>query len=438
MTAAELAAATPASRNRVVDLWRVVAICCVVLGHWLAASIWVRPDGGIDLLNALEWIPYAGWVTWLVQVMPVFFLVGGFANARALRRVEEGESSRDAWVTVRARRLMTPAIPLLLVWVVLIVVLRPFVPHEVVYAGAMSATVPLWFLAVYLILTVGAPVTHAWWRRAGLASVVALAVAAVAVDALRFGLDLRGLGYLNFLFVWGAVHQLGYWWADRDPDGISAVRGWTVAGLALATLIVLTSTGVYPVAMVGVGTGDTNMTPPTTAILLLALVQAGVIWATQPVARRLTQRPRVWRTVVTISGVIMTLYLWHLSAMSLLAAAGLFTADGAVFQVEPGTTRWWSTRPLWIGSLLVVTAILIAAFGRFERQVSDAPPPRRRRVLTVGVLLCVASLAAVANFGISSPDAVVHWSLPIAAVLGAALLGALPRQPGGPGRQHRP
>jgi peptidoglycan/LPS O-acetylase OafA/YrhL len=427
MTATAMAAATPSSRNRVVDFWRVLAICCVVLGHWLAASIWVRPDGGIELLNALEWIPYAGWVTWLVQVMPVFFLVGGFANARGLRRVEAGERTREEWVLVRARRLVTPAIPLLLVWVTLIVVLRTFVPHEVVYAGAMSATVPLWFLAVYLVLTVSAPTTHAWWRRAGGRSLVVLVALAVAVDAVRFTFDLTGLGYLNFLFVWGAVHQLGYWWADRDPDGIRPRLGLTVSGLALATLIALTWFGVYPVAMVGVGTGETNMTPPTAAILLLALVQAGVIWASQPAVRRLTRRVQVWRVVIAISGFIMTLYLWHLSAMSLLAAAGIFAADGAAFRIEPGTWRWWLTRPLWIASLLLVTAGLIAIFGRFERRVSDAPPPRHRRALTVGVLLCAGSLAAVANFGISTPDAVIHWSLPIAALLGAGLLGALPR-----------
>ena len=68
---------TPLSRNRVVDFWRVVAIAVVVLGHWLAASIWLQPNDEIALLNSLEWIPYAGWVTWMVQVMPVFFLAGG-------------------------------------------------------------------------------------------------------------------------------------------------------------------------------------------------------------------------------------------------------------------------------------------------------------------------------------------------------------------------
>ena len=89
-----LAEATPPERNRVVDFWRAAAICVVVFGHWLAASIWVTPDGEIELLNSLEWVPYAGWITWIVQVMPIFFLAGGYANARGLGRVERGEQLR--------------------------------------------------------------------------------------------------------------------------------------------------------------------------------------------------------------------------------------------------------------------------------------------------------------------------------------------------------
>ena len=54
----------------------------------------------------------------------------------------------------------------------------------------------------------------------------------------------------------------------------------------------------------------------------------------------------------------MTIYLWHLSAMSLVAAAGLFTFDGAAFKIEPGTTAWWLTRPIWLGVLLIVIMLL--------------------------------------------------------------------------------
>ncbi len=429
-----LATATPASRNRIVDFWRAVAILVVVFGHWLAASIWLQPNDEIALLNSLEWIPYAGWVTWIVQVMPIFFLAGGYANARGLRKVAAGEELRRDWITARARRLFTPVIPLLVVWVALIVVMRTFVAPEVVYAGAMSATVPLWFLAVYLTLTAAAPVTHAWWQQRGPMTVGALAAVAIAIDVARFVFEVPGIGWVNFFFVWAAVHQLGYWWsAGDDAGGVASRLGWAIAVGALAALVAVTWIGWYPVAMVGVpGAGETNMTPPTFAMALLGLVQLGVILGTQPAVRRFTTRLRAWHGVVAISGVLMTIYLWHLSAMSLVAAAGLFAFDGALFKIEPGTATWWITRPVWLAILVVMTLALVALFARYEWRISDAPAPETRRVVTIGMLLIAGSAAAVAGVGITTPDAVVQWSIPVAAIAGAAMLGALPaRRRGG-------
>lgn len=423
-----LAEATPDTRNRIVDFWRVVAILVVMFGHWLAASIWLQPNDDIALLNSLEWIPYAAWITWLVQVMPVFFLAGGYANARALRKVAAGEELRRDWVTARMRRLFTPVIPLLLVWVGLILVLRTFVPSDVVYAGAMSATVPVWFLAVYLSLTALAPFTYAWWRRSGVVTILALAVAAIAVDVARFAFDVPGIGWVNFLFVWATVHQIGYWWSSRDESGgVRDALGWPIAGAALAVLIAVTWVGWYPVAMVGVpGAGITNMTPPTFAIALLGLVQFGVIVGTQSAVRHRMARLESWHKVIAFSGVIMTVYLWHLSAMSLVAAGGLFAFDGRAFRIEPGTTQWWLTRPVWLGILLVATLGLVAIFARFEWRISSAPMPRSRTVVIAGVLLVAGSAAAVAQFGITTRDAVVQWSVPAAALAGGALLGAFP------------
>ncbi|MEA3501654.1 MAG: acyltransferase family protein [Actinomycetota bacterium] len=188
---------TPVARNRVIDFWRAVAILTVVFGHWLAASIWLQPNDEIKLMNSLEWIPYAAWVKWIVQVMPIFFFVGGYANARGLSRLEAGQESTPSWITKRLRRLFTPVIPLVIVWTLLIVVARVFVPAEVVHAGAMSATVPLWFVSVYLMVTAMAPWTHRWWLRHRWWSIAVLAVAAVAVDAIRFGLDVELIGWVN-------------------------------------------------------------------------------------------------------------------------------------------------------------------------------------------------------------------------------------------------
>lgn len=425
---ATLAEATPPERNRIVDFWRAVAIGVVVVGHWLAASIWMQPDDEIALLNSLEWIPYAGWVTWVVQVMPIFFLAGGYANARGLRRVVAGEQLRRDWITIRVRRLFTPVVPLLIVWTLLILALRPFVPSEVVYAGALAATVPLWFLAVYILLTAAAPLTFRWWRTYGPASIVALGGAAILVDVANLGFGVPGIGWVNFLLVWAGVHQIGFWWSGRDESGgIPARLGWVIFGIAVLVLIAVTWIGWYPVAMLGIpGAETTNMTPPTFAMVMLGVMQAGIIWGSRPAVGRLVARARVWHGVVAFSGVIMTVYLWHLSAMALVAAAGLFTFDGAVFRVEPGTTAWWLTRPLWVAFLLAVTAVLVAGFARFEWRISTGPPPRRRRVVAAGVLLTSGSAAAVVVKGITTPDAVVNWSIPVVAIVGAAMLGALP------------
>ena len=429
-----LAAKAPRHRNRVVDFWRAIAIGVVVIGHWLAASIWLQPDDEISLLNALQWIPYAAWVTWLFQVMPVFFLAGGYANARGLRKVTDGDQRRRDWITGRVRRLFTPVIPLLVLWTALSVTLRAFVPSEVVYAGAMSATIPLWFLSIYLVLTAAAPLTHRWWRAVGPASVFAFAVAAVAVGIARFAFEVPGIGWVNFLLVWATIHQIGYWWSALDHSGgVSGRNGWRIAAGCLAVLVAVTWIGWYPVAMVGVpGAGVTNFMPPTFAMVLLGATQIGLIWGSQQAVARLMSRVRAWHVVVAFSGVIMTVYLWHLSAMSLVATIGLFTFDGAAFRIEPGTASWWFTRPLWIGTLLIVTALLVAMFARFEWRISAAPTPRRRRIVTIGVLLTSGSTAAVALWGIATPDAVINWGIPVAAIVGAAMLGALPGRPSPP------
>ena len=201
----KLAAETPATRNRIIDFWRVVAIIVVILGHWLAAGIWVQRTGDVELMNAVQLLPFSAWVTWLVQVMPIFFFVGGYANARALRRVEAGEQRPSDWITARIRRLYTPVVPLIAVWTLLVIVMRPLFPPDIVQEASRAGTVLLWFMAVYLVLVGTAPLTHRWWQRYRWGSVAALAGAALIVDVARFAGDQPGFRWANFLFVWAKI-----------------------------------------------------------------------------------------------------------------------------------------------------------------------------------------------------------------------------------------
>src|SRR3954465_11093579 len=102
--ATELAARTPASRDRYVDFLRVLSLGVVIIGHWLMAVLFVSPDGQVPAANLLAIMPRLQPLTWLFQVMPLFFFVGWFAHAVALRR----EPSYGEFIRARASRLLTP------------------------------------------------------------------------------------------------------------------------------------------------------------------------------------------------------------------------------------------------------------------------------------------------------------------------------------------
>ena len=418
--------ATPPERNRVVDTWRVIALMLVVFGHWLAASVWVDANGDAVVMNTLEWIPYAGWFTWLVQVMPVFFFVGGYANARAL---SSNSLNRRSWLTIRFRRLYGPAVPVILVWTILALILRSFIDADLVYAGVLNATLPLWFLAVYLTLVAIAPQTLAMWNRWGLASVVLFVVGSIVVDIAYRGLDVPGAGWLNLVFVWGAVHQLGYWWSDRDAsnDVISPPRALALSVAALAGLVAVTWAGWYPVAMITIpGGGPQNVTPPTSAMILLSCVQIGVILATIGPVSRWAQRRRNWRFVVAVSGFMMSIYVWHLTALSLVIAVGIFTFEGAAFSLEPGTAAWWVSRPLFYAVLILVTAALVATFGRFEQEIDTQVGHRAVPIVAAGMATCVVALSATAFVFLVDREAAITWWIPVITIIGAAVVGSYP------------
>ena len=79
----QLARDTPASRDRYVDFLRAVSILAVVFGHWVSALI-ERDEGLVRVTGAVGRASGLWLGTWIFQVIPVFFFVGGFSNLVAL------------------------------------------------------------------------------------------------------------------------------------------------------------------------------------------------------------------------------------------------------------------------------------------------------------------------------------------------------------------
>ena len=331
---------TPATRDRYLDLLRVASILVVVLGHWMARVL-TAANGSLGAGDAvaegyiLAVIPVTQWATLLFNVMPIFFLVGGALNAPSWRRARhEGETAAD-WLRRRSRRLLRPLLPLLALWLTISVVLGAGVGEDAMVLEPDSALIPIWFLAAYLVVTALTPVTlrlHEW--AGGLWLLAICAVAAVAVDLLRFGpladtLTIEGqpaIGALNYLTVYVLLHQLGYLWADdRLPR-----RAWQQLAVGLvgaAALVVMIGLGPYPLTMVPIAGTElpNNLTPPSAALVALGLCQLAVALLARERVTSWLQEPRVWTAVALPGGRLMTIYLWHQTAMLVVANATILT-----------------------------------------------------------------------------------------------------------------
>lgn len=422
--ALEMARQTPATRNRYVDLLRAVSILVVVFGHWLMAAPQVVDDGFSfnQLLSTNTWSHY---LTWVLQVMPLFFLVGGYANAASWRSARLRMEPYGVWLRARMRRLVLPVLPLLAVWAIAAyTMLRVGLDTKPIWLGSQAALVPLWFLATYLLVVALTPVTLRAWDRFGWASLTVSAGLAGLMDVLALGFGFIPAGFLNYVFVWGTVHGLGYAWVDSRLGGVTRRLAMAVAGLLATGALVVA--GPYPVAMVGLTTqGVNNSQPPKVTLIALALFQAGLFLAFEGPVRRWLARDRVWAPVVMINGRIMTVYLWHMTAM-VLVIGGLLMANGAGLELEVNSALWWLTRPLWLVALSAITLPFIVGFGRFERPRQDSrPAPSAWRLVIAGTLIC-AGLGYLAASGAAN-DQGLHGlvlALPFLAVVAGGIGGA--------------
>jgi fucose 4-O-acetylase-like acetyltransferase len=426
--ARRLAEQTPSDRNRYVDFLRAASIVVVVLGHWLmAAPQMLSGDLRVDFL--LTAAPWTGWLTWILQVMPIFFLVGGYANAVSWRSAQRKGEAYGSWLRARLRRLLLPVMPLLAVWTVgAHLLLQIGLDPELVRIGSQAAFVPVWFLATYVMVVALTPVTLRAWDRYGWTALLVTGALAGLVDLITLsGVAPAQIGFLNYFFVWGTVHSLGYAWADSRIGGVTHRLAASIAGLvATAALVVY---GPYPVAMVGLVTdGVNNSQPPKVTLLTLAGFQAGLILALESPARRWLERVRVWTGVVLVSGRIMTLYLWHMTAMVLLIGS-LLLVDGLGLGLATATPEWWMTRPIWLAVLAMATIPFVIVFGRFERpETDDRPAPPNWQPVIAVVLACVG-LGVLAAYGIANGDSINGFAvvLPILGVLIGGVGGARSR-----------
>ncbi|WP_166969454.1 acyltransferase family protein [Brevibacterium atlanticum] len=418
-------AATPDTRSREVDFLRAAAITVVVLGHWTIIA--VSATGGINPHGLLDQARWTHPLTWVFQVMPIFFLVGGYSNALSWRSARRKNTGYAEWLRTRLRRLGLPLIPLLLTWLVTCVIaLAAGAAPAAVQLASQMALVPTWFLAAYLLVVIVAPPCLLLWERWGWWSIILGIGLAGVVDVISIVTDSTLAGYPNYLLVWASFHQFGYAWLDGRLSSIKrCLLLFVIGAVGLGLLVGL---GPYPVSMITAGTDAiSNSSPTRVTMAFLGMAQAGIVLMLQRPLARLLRSPGLWFLTVLVNQRIMTWFLWHLTALT--ALANVFIGLGAdALLPTPLTGIWWLTRPLWALALLAITGVLVFVFGRFESPASDdRPAPPMWMPIAASVAIC-AGLAIMADTGMVNEDGVT-WIWPLLPLVGMLAFGVV-RLPG--------
>lgn len=399
----EIADKTPDKRERHVDLVRALAIGVVVIGHWLAVAV-TEANGEIDGINALVELGWAHPLTWLLQVMPLFFFIGGYANSASIRANRKAGGDALGWVLSRFERIVVPTTALLATLVIGVAVARAVgMDLDTAATGAWLASIPLWFLAAYLAVLALAPMTEAGSRRFGFGLPVVLVGVVVLAEVASMGVGWEAVGDINHLVVWLVAHQLGYHWRDGSLPATPSV-GIPMAIIGGLIAVALVTVGPYPTSMVGVPGDDVqNTAPPTAALLALGIAQIGIVLAVRDSVSKWLQRARVWKAVVAVNAVILTLFLWHMAA-ALVAALALYPT-GVLPVLAVDSWQWLALRPVWLVACAAVLVVLVAIFGAIEAGVPGArkgtciPASPAQAAGWFGVLLVLVGMLSIALAG---------------------------------------
>jgi peptidoglycan/LPS O-acetylase OafA/YrhL len=372
-------------RERAIDGLRALAILGVVCGHWLVGGLSPGPAGGLVVDSPLRAAAWLAPLTWVLQMLGVFFLVGGYAAGGSLTRWRLAGGDDRSWLRRRFLRLAWP--------VVAAVALVSAALPVAALAGAAPATLrtwavllvqPFWFIGIYAAVTALTPVAMWLDRRWGWAAALPMAGAVAIVDVARYGLHLvpDWAGYLTVVPAWMFTYQIGVAWAR---GGITRTTAWRLLCGGAALFAALLVVARYPASMVTVpGAGRSNSNPPSLLVPALAAAQAGAaILLRDRFDRLLHRRPTLWTAVAVLNLCAMTIFCWHQTTLVAVSASAASLGDFAGLTDPPLAGGWVAQRLGWFPALAVALALLVALVRRFERPAPSVTG--RHRAFAVAV-----------------------------------------------------
>ena len=383
--------AASAGRDRVMDAVKALALLLVVAGHSLA---WTLTSNG-SVINTLDAVPYMFPLTWVLQILPLFFLLAG----PGLTRLASTRDSRG--YLTRLTRLSAPALPLIVAAMVLAVIAGALAGEDAGKAAGLLPIQLVWFLGVYLVLVAAAPLLV---RFSGPLAVAVWLVLILGVDLLRVNVN-ELIGWANLILVWGLFAAIGTR-LDRLRTIRRPILAIGVIAFAAAAIIAIV-VGPYSPALISTDAvkGISNLAPPTIVLAMVGLAQICLLLLVWPLLQRALDRDRLWVPVAIFASRAMEIYLWHMLVFT-LAIAGMIGLAVAPAALSP---LWWLQHVAVAAIVLTVVWFAAPVLGRVSWSLAGllgrASPRVSLGTAWARVLLVVAAIALLcfSESGVAEP-----------------------------------
>ncbi len=402
-------------RDVVIDVIRVLSLAVVIALH----CVYVRltfVEGSLVAQTAIGGPVIAG-LTWLLQVMPLFFLAAGYANTRMVDRSRRESAPVCAAQALRLRRLLSPLALLLLVMLGSCLVVAWFDPAAARLVGA-EAGAHLWFATAYLLCLAVAPAMVSLHDRYGVRVPAVLVGGAVLVDVLRFGdvIDADLARFPGFALVWLGCHQLGILYARGVLRRRAPYQVLAVGALAVLVLLLIVRLGPYPPVTIGLSDApQSNLAPPTAALALLALAQFTVVTLVGRAAEQWQTPPRFTRALRRLAPQMVVIYLWHVPVLGAVSLIGLLAPD---LLLPDDAATWWAQRPLWLGLTALVLWPVVRAASAWEGHLARLKGRTDQATVLGAAALGVLGAATVWRVGVTpTPVSLIACAAVIVALL---------------------
>ncbi len=315
----------------------------------------------------------ADWVwplTWLLQLVPLFFLAGGYANLLGWRAARDAGAGYGTYLVGRIGWLIRPVLAFVIAWLVVPLSLELLAaPEDAITAFGRLIVQPLWLLGLYLLVVAVTPAMYWLHRRRPWVTPAALLTGVVALSFTAGSVTTHVGGVLVALL----FSQIAFHYADGTLWRLPRWGLMAGALAAFAGLVALTALGAQPRLQLAEPTGYAAFAPSLAGVLLIGLAQVCLVALPREPGLRAIAASRPARGLAVVRAAPMTVYLVYLCAMLLLE--GLVevahNAGGVLGGVSGGVD--WLLRPRTMLALGMIALPTLVTFLWFERRGTPAP-----------------------------------------------------------------